>query len=293
MTVNQPTELRITYTTVDNECYGDATGIIETLVTGGTPGYSYAWPNQQETPGLTGLPAGIYQLTITDGSDCVKEIPIEITQPDALYADITVADVTCYGDRNGTIFAAPQGGVPPYRFSLNNSDYFGSSTLIGLTAGHYNVFMKDANDCMFITDAVISEPDDFMVDAGPDVTINLGQTIQIEATSENGVGEVMYVWYPPYDSTMSCVECIAPFFFPQSTIIYELYGVDENGCEDTDLLTINVAKPRSAVVPTGFTPNGDGVNDILQVHGLPGTIVRTFRVYDRWGELLLKPTISK
>lgn len=93
----------------------------------------------------------------------------------------------------------------------------------------------------------------------------------------------MYVWYPPYDSTMSCVECIAPFFFPQSTIIYELYGVDENGCEDTDLLTINVAKPRSAVVPTGFTPNGDGVNDILQVHGLPGTIVRTFRVYDRWG----------
>ena len=288
VTINQPTELKITYSTVDNECYGDATGTIETLVTGGTPGYSYVWSNQQATPGLTGLPAGIYQLTITDGSDCIKEIPIEITQPDALYADITVADVTCYGDRNGTIFAAPQGGVPPYQFSLNNSDYFGSSTLIGLTAGHYNVFMKDANDCMFITDAVISEPDDFMVDAGPDVTINLGQTIQIAATSENGVGEVMYVWYPPYDSTMSCVECIAPFFYPQSTIIYELYGVDENGCEDTDLLTINVAKPRSAVVPTGFTPNGDGVNDILQVHGLPGTIVRTFRVYDRWGELLFE-----
>lgn len=286
VSIDHPTELEITYDTDDNLCFGDANGSIETYVSGGTPGYVYAWPTLENTPNIENLPAGTYELTVTDESDCVMQIPILIEQPDQLYADIAVEDVTCYGDRDGTIYATPQGGVPPYQFSLNNSDYVGSSTLIGLTAGHYNIFMRDANDCMYITDATIAEPDEFMVDAGPDVTIQLGEQIQIEATSENGVGEVMYVWYPPYDSTMTCEECIAPIFYPENTLIYELYGVDENGCEDTDLLTINVAKPRSAMVPTGFSPNSDGVNDVLQVHGLPGTIVKVFRVYDRWGELL-------
>jgi gliding motility-associated-like protein len=286
--IDQPTELVISYATVDNKCFGDAIGTIETSISGGTPGYSYLWPNQAVSSGLTELPAGIYDLQVTDESGCVKLIPIEINQPEPLLAEITVEDVSCNGDRDGTIFATPQGGVPPYQFSLDNTDYVGSSTLIGLTAGSYNVFMKDANDCRFLGEALISEPDEFMVDAGPDVTINLGESIQIWANSENGAPTVSYVWYAPYDSTLSCQECLAPIFFPESTIIYELYGVDQKGCEDTDLLTITVAKPRSAVVPTGFTPNGDGVNDILQVHGLPGTIVKVFRVFDRWGELLFE-----
>ena len=54
----------------------------------------------------------------------------------------TTYDVSCYGDRDGTIFANPIGGVPPYQFSLDNNEYVGSSTLIGLTAGDYNVFLK-------------------------------------------------------------------------------------------------------------------------------------------------------
>ena len=45
-------------------------------------------------------------------------------------------------------------------------------------------------------------------------------------------------------------------------------------------------KPKLAVVPTGFTPNGDGVNDLLLVHGRPGTQVLLFQIFDRWGELL-------
>ncbi|MFM9949043.1 MAG: T9SS type B sorting domain-containing protein, partial [Saprospiraceae bacterium] len=43
---------------------------------------------------------------------------------------------------------------------------------------------------------------------------------------------------------------------------------------------------RIVAVPTGFTPNGDGANDRLLVHGQEGTTIRTFRIYDRWGELL-------
>ena len=61
---------------------------------------------------------------------------------------------------------------------------------------------------------------------------------------------------------------------------------DANGCSAEDLLTVFVVKDPRAFVPTGFTPNGDGKNDRLLVHGRAGTRVLSFRVFDRWGQLL-------
>lgn len=286
--INQPTEVKIEYSTVDNECFGDALGQIEVGAFGGTPSYTFEWPTYGNTQLLNTLPAGIYDLSVTDANGCLQQLAIEVTQPEPLSATFETRDITCYGDRNGTIIATPSGGVPPFQYSLDNQNFVGSSTLIGLIGGAYNVYMQDANGCVFIGNATITEPEEFMVTAGSDRNLNLGDSIRIWASSENGEGDVIYVWYPPYDGTTDCTECPAPWFFPQNTLIYELFGEDENGCTDTDFLTINVQKPRLAVVPTGFTPNADGVNDILQVHGLPGTIVKVFRVYDRWGELLFE-----
>ena len=73
---------------------------------------------------------------------------------------------------------------------------------------------------------------------------------------------------------------------PLHTIIYSAYGVDSAGCRALDSVTVNVVKPRFVFVPTGFTPNGDFVNDRLTIRGKEGTKIITFKVYDRWGELL-------
>lgn len=66
---------------------------------------------------------------------------------------------------------------------------------------------------------------------------------------------------------------------------YELFLVvtDVNGCEDTTSKIITIALPP--VLPTGFTPDGDGDNDVFIIRGGPFKSI-DFKVYDKWGELI-------
>ncbi|MGQ0828244.1 MAG: PKD domain-containing protein [Bacteroidota bacterium] len=62
-----------------------------------------------------------------------------------------------------------------------------------------------------------------------------------------------------------------------------LYVTDANGCKDTTCQTIIIALPP--VVPSGFTPNGDGENDIWYVYGGPFKSLDV-KIYNNWGELI-------
>ena len=123
-------------------------------------------------------------------------------------------------------------------------------------------------------------PLEFVVDAGEDRTLILGDSLQLEATSANPApGFVEYIWTEPYTGTLSCTECTNPWASPMYSIIYELLGIDSKGCESTDLIRVNVEKPRVAMVPTGFTPNNDLTNDELRAQGTGLADVRV-RIYN-------------
>jgi len=73
---------------------------------------------------------------------------------------------------------------------------------------------------------------------------------------------------------------------PEYEIDYSLAVSDANGCTAEDRFRVSVRKIREVAVPTGFTPNGDAANDVLIVHGRPGTQVVSFTVFDRWANVL-------
>lgn len=284
--VEQPTAVEVQSVVEDVQCFGEAQGKVELKPSGGTPGYTYLWPNGGTALGQQNLIAGTYNVTVTDANACEHIIPVLVEEPDMLVAEIVPQGVTCYSDKDGRISIMPQGGTPPYRYSLDNQNFDGASQRIGLAAGDYNVFVRDAYGCMFFTETVVDEPEEFVVDAGLDYTMDLGDSLRVYADSRGGAGQITYIWSAPYDGTLSCTECAAPFVGPTYSITYELYGMDENGCESTDLVNVFVRKPRMVAVPTGFTPNSDGNNDRLLVHGREGTRVKLFQVFDRWGELV-------
>jgi gliding motility-associated-like protein len=122
----------------------------------------------------------------------------------------------------------------------------------------------------------------------------LGRDTQLIATVGNAQGAVQYAWSARDSTWLSCMNCPDPFVDSLTNAhIFSIRVTDAAGCVASDNITISVDKIRRIFVPTGFSPNGDGENDRLLVHGQSSARVLDFRVYDRWGELLFEMENTK
>ena len=289
--VAEPNAIQLVFQESGNLCAGQNEGAIELNVLGGTPNYTFLWENGEITQNIDSLWSGNYLVTVTDNNGCFVVDSATVSGPPPLDADILINDVSCFGEEDGSIIINILGGAPPYQYSLDGGELTGSNILIGLDGGDYDLFAIDLNGCTWSTEVTITSPAEFSVSAGADREILLGDSTQLTPSAFNNTGFVDYIWSEPYLGTLNCensddLDCDRPFAIPQNTITYELYGIDSNGCEDTDHITVRVIKEREIYVPTGFTPNDDNVNDFLWVHGPKETIIRLFRVYDRWGNMV-------
>lgn len=293
-TVIQPDPLRIQLTAKPVDCFGDRTGSITSSVSGGASPYVYTWNNGTTTRNLDGIPAGNYELTVTDHSGCLQTEAVSVSQPATpLAAKSEVLPVSCAGGRDGRIDLDPSGGTPPYRYSLNGTDFGGSSALIGLPTGAYPVVIEDAKGCLWYgPPLLVGEPAPLTVDLGPNRTIPYGDSLQLDApVIEGGTGNFYtYFWTPRDTSALSCFDCPSPLITVDYQMSFQLVVTDEAGCEAEDILTVFVSKNNPVFVPTGFTPNGDGTNDRLLVHSRQGDDIKVlaFRIFDRWGETVFE-----
>ena len=140
---------------VTNEkCSGDWTGAIDITVTGGDCPVVFQWvggpfSNKYYTEDLTGLRAGVYNLTITDAKGSTKVLSVEITQPPSLTAQLTSqTPPDCLGNL-GAITIAAQGGTPPYEYLWENGVVESTVTDIPFPGEYYTVSITDANGCVF------------------------------------------------------------------------------------------------------------------------------------------------
>ncbi len=180
ITLTEPTLLTIDdVITTQVLCYGDATGEIEIVASGGTTPYAQhgwkqstttvdGWVNKspQYDPVLTGLSAMTYDVHIVDANGCeaIKN-NIEIMQPPILelVGDINAYSVTgCYGDETGKIQIYAKGGVEPLEYSIDNGVEFQETPIFDLlAAGTYYPYVKDANGCVLddLDPVAINQPE--------------------------------------------------------------------------------------------------------------------------------------
>ena len=122
------------------------------------------------------------------------------------------------------------------------------------------------------------------VNAGPDQTLYVGQLAYIHAT---GSLITSYMWQPA--ATLSCDSCADPIGSMIHTTTYVITVTSDFGCKASDSVTIFMScNVGQLFIPNTFTPNGDGENDVFYPRGSGVSIIKSFRIYNRWGNLLFE-----
>ena len=104
--------------------------------------------------------------------------------------------------------------------------------------------------------------------------------------------QYMHTWTP--STLLSCPDCFDPFFVADSTFNEMTVYVDlltNEGCSFTDSIVVTLGENCGndlVKLPTAFTPNDDGNNDVFRVRGVGIADIEIFRVYNRWGEQLFE-----
>src|SRR6185369_8989452 len=110
--VTEPTALSASCSGSNVSCNGGTNGSASVLATGGTPSYSYAWSNGDNSASISGLSAGTYCVTVTDAHGCSYSCCYSVTEPTALSASCSGSNVSCNGGTSGSASVLASGGTP-------------------------------------------------------------------------------------------------------------------------------------------------------------------------------------
>ena len=278
-------------------CFGDSNAFLRVAASGGVPTYSYSWSNGVQDSVLADVLAGFYDLTVTDANNCESVFQIEALQNEALGVVDTSLNITCFGEQDGIIQVdSVFGGIPPYILSIEGSNgYFEQFQLNGnsgqlfdqLGPAVYSLLLEDSQGCWFQKDYTIFEPSEVIVEIlQGDTLVQQGATVALPIT--HNVSIPIINWTPP--DSLSCLQCDEPIARPTNTTQYQVTLSDENGCFDTDEVTINVEISRDVYIPNAFTPDDSGFNDRFLIRSNnPGVVeVLEFKIFDRYGAILFE-----
>ena len=150
----------------------------------------------------------------------------------------------------------------------------------------YIVTVTDVLGCPKpVKDTVVVTVAKIKADAGPrDTSVVINQPLLLQAT-----GSTNYLWSPA--QWLNNIGIANPVSLPQSNIEYIVRVSNNFGCFDYDSIRVKVFNVEAGLyVPSAFTPNGDGKNDIFRPIILGMKSLDIFRVYNRWGQLLYSGT---
>ncbi len=189
-------DFQINYTQNNVLCHGDSTGSIQLSISTITPPYLVNWSHTSDTSLIQqNLPAGPYNVTVSDAYGCTSITTINIIQPvQSLSLTYQSVDITCANANDGLINLNVQGGTSPYIYVWSNGG--SSSSISPLAAGLYSVTVTDSHNCTIQQDSILITnplPLTVEIDATNPLCHNEAQGIAI-ATASGGTLPYQYQW---------------------------------------------------------------------------------------------------
>ncbi|MDB2426543.1 PKD domain-containing protein [Flavobacteriaceae bacterium] len=253
---------------------------------------------------LTGLSEGTYPIDVTDQNGCPLStiIPdIELTRPEEITAFFKeTIDIDCTSNtaiQTNTIVV--DGGIPPYEITWSGGvwDPLTQELMETSVSGNYTAFVNDqfglANGCPPI--AFPLDPIVFFEFGVSDFSLSstnsdfcgvyaIGDPINFQ---NNSTGDIVdFTWnFGDGSLPISGVDALTHIYNLPGTYTIELALEDMYGCLDIFSETIKVTRGYEIILPTAFTPNGDGINETIRpVFNCITTLKMS--IYDTFGSLL-------
>lgn len=282
--------LQVDLTITNLTCASTTGGEVLADVSGGLAPYTYSWNTTPPTlnPDLINIEGGTYLLSVTHGGCTYVETATVASDIINITGTVVTTDVLCAGQANGTITVTPTNGTAPYTYSLNGTPATTSSSFSGLLPGFYNITITDAKGCSGVLQTTVQQPQ------GLELTIAKSEANYCErGPSPNGnISVEVFGGVPPYTFAINN-QAVTPEKLKISDLKGDDYIIevtDKNGCTDTAGVTIKDVPCCHLILPTAFSPNGDGLNDMYIPNNLGPMLMNNFSIYNRWGQKVYSNT---
>jgi len=161
--MQQPDEIMYDTDITDVLCNDSSTGVIRfTNVTGGTGVHHFSIDGGltfQDDSVFVGLPAGNYNLAVTDDNNCLVTSTVEITESDPITFVYSVFNLTCNANNSGFIQMLASGGTGSFEYSIDGgAGYAPGGDFFTLSAGTYPIVVRDISLCTLTGSILVTEP---------------------------------------------------------------------------------------------------------------------------------------
>jgi len=232
-------------------------------------------------------------LTTTTKDGCVDTIGknIIVHAPPSLSFNV---ENTCEKTLTNFINTTPAifGSNISYSWSLGNNNIIYNTVNASNSypnSGSYNVVLKAVTDNCLIPIELNKRVTIFAAPPGRKKIINTAFSISTPIETINK--GVQYKWIPANNLNDNLTA--NPVFSGSESIKYLIEIINQSGCIIVDTVSVQLFDKISILVPTAFTPNGDGKNDRLSPILIGIDNMEYFRIWNRWGVLVYETKTSK
>jgi gliding motility-associated-like protein len=193
--VSQPlTALSFTVQKQDILCYKGNTGQLAVFARGGTAPYTILWNNGATTFSLENLPAGTYTAILKDANDCQVVVSEEIKEAPIFESTPEVSQISCFGEKDGSILLKIIGGVTPVKVKWAHGPE--TPDLYNLSSGVYRATITDAKGCIIRKDFAINEPFPLAIAGQVTDALDCDSPLSGSITSQvsGGTAPYTYLW---------------------------------------------------------------------------------------------------
>ncbi len=265
-----------------------------------TGGFSYHWdfgvPGTDADTSNAFSPVFVYpdtgtytvKLVVNPGSTCRDSIERYVKVYPSFRANFGFSGLLCpkapiqFIDSSRNTF----GGISFWNWTFGDgrSASVQNPQHIYLEGGDYPVQLVSGNSLGCLDTFTQTVPvERFRPFAGNDTILVKGETLLFRAT-----GGSLYQWSPP--DNLSATNIANPLgFYPNiTTVVYTVDIESASGCKGQDDIQVRVVEQAALVVPTAFTPNGDGLNDLIAPIAIGYSQLKFFRIFNRFGEMVFE-----